>query len=84
MSNRNIAKLAVGTLLAVAGLSAAPAWAKKSCDELKSEIDAKLVAKGVTRYTLEIVPAAQVEDSAKTVGTCDGGAQKIVYQRGKS
>lgn len=29
-----------------------------SCDSLKAEIDAKLKAKGVTTYTLEIVPVA--------------------------
>ncbi len=30
-----------------------------SCDDLKSQIDAKLQAKGVTSYSLEIVPVAQ-------------------------
>jgi len=30
-----------------------------SCDDLKSQIDAKLQAKGVTSYTLTIVPVAQ-------------------------
>ena len=30
-----------------------------SCDDLKSQIDAKLQAKGVTSYTLAIVPVAQ-------------------------
>ena len=59
-----------------------PAYAMKACDELKSEIDAKLKAKGVKSYSLEIVPNAQVKDQ-KVVGTCDGGSRKIVYKRGE-
>ena len=59
-----------------------PAFAMKACDELKSEIDAKLKAKGVKSYSLEIVPNAQVKDQ-KVVGTCDGGTKKIVYKRGE-
>lgn len=35
-----------------------------SCDKLKSEIDAKLQAKGITSYTLEIVPAASAPAAA--------------------
>ena len=59
-----------------------PAWAqKKPCEELKGEIEAKLKAKGVTKYELDIVAAADTKD-AKVVGTCDGGAKKIVYKRG--
>lgn len=59
-----------------------PAYAMKACDELKSEIDAKLKAKGVKSYSLEIVPNEQVKDQ-KVVGTCDGGTKKIVYKRGE-
>lgn len=33
--------------------------AMASCDDLKSQIDAKLQAKGVVSYTLDIVPVAQ-------------------------
>ncbi len=54
---------------------------KKSCDELKGEIEAKLKEKGVTGYTLDIVASADVKD-AKVVGSCDGGTKKIVYKRG--
>ncbi len=63
-------------------LIATPAFAMKACDELKSEIDAKLKAKGVKSYSLEIVPNEQVKDE-KVVGTCDGGTKKIVYKRGE-
>jgi hypothetical protein len=62
---------------------AAPAFARKSCDELKSEIDAKLQAKGVKGYTLEIKPNDEAKDlkEGKIVGSCDGGTKKIVYTR---
>ncbi|MBA3031340.1 MAG: DUF1161 domain-containing protein [Desulfobacteraceae bacterium] len=60
-----------------------PAFAEiKSCDELKAEIDAKLKAKGVIGYTLEILPADQVTDQ-KIVGSCSGGTMKITYSRSK-
>ncbi len=52
----------------------------KPCEELKSEIEAKLKAKGVTGYTLEIIPADQVKDQ-KIIGTCEGGTKKISYIR---
>ena len=58
---------------------AAPAFAK-SCDEVKAEIAAKLDAKGVVGYTMEAVPMDQ-PDERKQVGTCEGGAKKILYSR---
>lgn len=58
------------------------AWAqKKPCEELKSEIEAKLKAKGVEKYTLDIVAAEEAKD-AKVVGSCEGGTKRIVYKRG--
>jgi hypothetical protein len=59
-----------------------PAMAQvKPCEELKSEIDAKLKEKGVQNFTLEIVPADQT-GSKTVVGSCNGGKDKIVYTRG--
>lgn len=68
-----------------------------SCDELKAQIDAKLQAKGVTSYSLEIVPVAQPaaattaasgaaaapakETEGKVVGTCEGDTKQIIYKR---
>jgi hypothetical protein len=69
-------------LLAALMLAASPALARKDCEELKSEIDAKIKANGVSAYTLEIVPNDQVKDGDKVVGSCDGGTKKIVYKRG--
>ena len=72
-------KLIVAVILL---MIATPAFAMKACEELKSEIDAKLKAKGVKSYSLEIVPNDQVKDG-KVVGSCDGGTKKIVYKRGE-
>ncbi len=66
-------------LMAVAMLSA-PAFAAKSCDELKAEIAKKMDANGVKDYSLDAVATADVGDK-KVVGGCDGGSKKIVYTR---
>jgi len=65
-------------------LIAAPALAQVNpCEELKSEIDAKIKANGVQVFTLEVVPNADVkEGEGKVVGSCDGSTHKIVYKRG--
>jgi hypothetical protein len=70
-------------LATVVLLLAAPAYgAGKPCEELKSEIDAKLKEKKVEGYTLEVVASGDVKDQ-KVVGTCEAGAKKIVYTREK-
>jgi hypothetical protein len=75
-------KLTRFILVTAALLICAPAFSQiKPCEELKSEIDAKLQAKGVTNFTLEIVPADQIKDQ-KVIGSCDGGKNKITYTRG--
>jgi hypothetical protein len=66
--------------LLLASACTAPAFAAKSCEELKTEIAAKIEAKGVKSYMLEIVPNDKVGD-AKVVGSCDGGTKKIIYTR---
>jgi hypothetical protein len=55
--------------------------AAKPCEDLKGEIAAKIEANGVTSYTLTVVPNDQVGD-LNVVGSCDGGTNKIVYERG--
>lgn len=64
-------------LMALAGTALA---AGKPCEELKSEIAAKLDAKGVSGYSLEIVDKGAAADG-KVVGTCEGGTKEIVYKR---
>ena len=69
-------------LLATAlALAATPALARKSCEELKGEIEAKLKAKGVKSWTIDIV-AKDEQKEGRVVGTCDGGTKKLVYRRG--
>jgi len=66
----------------VLALVASPAFAQvKSCEELKSEIEAKIKNNGVKEFTLTIAEKAAPEDG-KVVGTCEGGAKKIIYKRG--
>jgi hypothetical protein len=73
-------KLIVAVVLALG--VAGSAWAqRKDCGELKSEIEAKIKKNGVDKFSLDVVDAnAQAE--GKVVGTCDGGAKKIVYKKG--
>ena len=65
---------------AVLLLSLGLAHAAKPCEELKTEIAAKLDAKGVQGYALEVVASDKAGD-AKVVGSCDGGASKITYTK---
>ncbi|WP_029922099.1 DUF1161 domain-containing protein [Nevskia soli] len=69
-------QLAIAALLF---LTTSAAWATP-CDSVKEQIDAKIKAKGVKTYTLDVVPAAEVKEQ-KVVGSCEGGAKKIVYKR---
>ncbi|SCY59320.1 MULTISPECIES: DUF1161 domain-containing protein [Pseudomonas] len=50
------------------------------CEELKSEIAAKLDAKGVSGYSLEIVDKGAAT-GGKVVGTCEGGTKEIIYKK---
>lgn len=69
------------TVLAVAlFLSTGSAWARKPCDELRQEIADRLDAKGVLHYELTVV-TRDAADTRKTVGTCNGGTERIVYER---
>ena len=65
-------------LLSLAGTAFA---AGKPCDELKSEIAAKIDANGVPQYSLEIVDKGTASDG-EVVGSCEGGTKDIVYKRG--
>lgn len=69
-------------LACLLALAATPALARKTCEELKGEIEEKLKAKGVKSWTIEIV-AKDEEKEGRVVGTCDGGTKKLVYRRGK-
>lgn len=69
-------------LVMLCGLASGAAMAApKPCEELKAEIEVKIQAAGVAAYTLEIVPASEVEDPNMVVGSCENGTRKILYQR---
>lgn len=60
-----------------------PLFAHASCDAVKSSIDAKIKANGVSNYSLDIVAADQADKSGgKVVGQCESN-KAIVYSRGK-
>lgn len=67
--------MAMGLLMLAGGAMAAG----KPCEELKAEIAAKLDAKGVSGYTLEIIDKG--DPAGKVVGSCEGGTKEIVYTR---
>jgi hypothetical protein len=73
-------------LLTVAAVLLVPACSyaqgPKACEDLKSEIAAKLDAKGVKGYSLDIVDKDKDVTDGKAVGTCEGGTKKIVYRKG--
>ncbi|HEK0906624.1 DUF1161 domain-containing protein [Pseudomonas parafulva] len=71
-----VAFAVLASLLTTSALAAV-----KPCEELKTEIEAKIQAAGVPSYTLEIVPNSEVSDQNMVVGTCDGGTKKIIYQK---
>lgn len=61
-------------------LASTPAFAAKSCEELKGEIAANVEANGVKKYALKIVATNQV-GKKQAVGSCAGGTKKVVYTR---
>lgn len=67
-------------VLVLASLLACPAAAATSCDALRDQIDAKISAAGVLRYSVTVVDA---EDgvAGRTVGSCGLGKKKIVYRQ---
>ena len=74
-----MSRIAIVLALALAAPSALAA--KLSCEQLKSQIRAKIEAKGVKKFSLEIVPRDRAAQG-KVVGSCDRGTKKIVYRRG--
>lgn len=68
-------------VLGLSSVMGSPAAAAgKTCEELKSDIEAGLRAKGVTVFALQIVDN-QAAEGLKVVGSCGGGTHKIIYMR---
>lgn len=76
-------KKAALSLVSLCLFTAASQAAIKDCDSLKQEIDAKLQAKGVSGYELNIVANdAELAPGVVVVGSCNGGQNKVTYFRG--
>jgi hypothetical protein len=75
----------IAAIAVAISIVSSPALAqRKPCEELLTEIEAKIKANGVKVFTLEIVPADQAKDKeGKVVGSCDGSTNRIVYKRGE-
>jgi hypothetical protein len=74
--------VAVAVAALAALLPAAGAHAQTSaCDRLKASL-AERISPGAGGYTLEAVPAGDaVPPGAKVIGTCEGGARRILLRR---
>lgn len=58
------------------------ARASTSCDMLKAKLGERIEAGGVRGYSLEAVPSrTPTPPGAKVIGTCEGGAMKMLYRR---
>ena len=69
------------TLLGAALALAGSAHAADNCEAIRVQIEARLQASGVARYSLTTIDSATHADG-KVVGSCDLGRKKIVYARG--
>ncbi|GLQ98136.1 DUF1161 domain-containing protein [Dyella mobilis] len=70
--------------IAALTLMSLPLLAHASCDSVKSSIDAKIKAAGVSNYSLDVVSADQADkNGGKVVGQCEGN-KSIVYTRGEA
>ena len=72
----NVRRFVGVALLMVAAIPTAAL--ARDCNEVKAEIDAKIKAKGVMNYVLQIVNGPDVKDG-QIVGNCELGAKRIVY-----
>ena len=58
-----------------------PAFAQAdTCDTLRDQVDARIRASGVSRFTVSVVDAGAAT-AGKVVGTCNIGKRKLVYLR---
>lgn len=67
----------IPAVLAVAGA----AHGAQSCDDLRTQIESKIAAAGVARFTVSVVDA-NAPASGQVVGSCELGSKKVVYEKG--
>lgn len=74
--------LTVGKSIAVAALLASgSAWsAVTPCQQIIDKVTAKLEHKGVTQYSLKIVPK-DYDTKLRVVGVCEGDKKKVIYKK---
>jgi hypothetical protein len=70
----------VAVMLCVANTAS---HAAANCDSVRSQIEDRVRASGVTSFTLSTVEA-DARVPGKVVGTCDLGTKKIIYVPSKS
>jgi hypothetical protein len=76
-------KSLLSLLPSLAGLlvAATPAaHAATGCEQLRSEVEGKIAAGGVTRFSVTVVDANAPVTSGKVVGSCELGSKKLVYE----
>ncbi len=66
---------AIATTVALLQASACHAF---SCDELRSDVEARIRAAGVTAFSVSVADAS-APSTGRVVGTCDRGAKKLLY-----
>lgn len=63
-----------------AAASAAATAAGENCDVLRDQIESRIAAAGVARFSVRTVDADAPVDTGRVVGTCGRGSRKIVYE----
>ena len=72
-------KLLTAVVTGLSLLASSGAWA--GCDDVKKQIEEKIKARGVDKFTLTIVDkGAQID--GKVVGNCENETKLIVYKKG--
>ncbi len=71
---------AIATTVALLQASACHAF---SCDELRTGVEARIRAAGVTAFSVSVADAG-APSTGRVVGTCDRGAKKLLYTPAES
>ncbi|QNK65408.1 DUF1161 domain-containing protein [Variovorax sp. PAMC26660] len=70
-----------GLLIAVAlAALAGAAHSAENCEDLRARIESSIAAAGVTRFTVTVVDA-NASANGQTVGSCELGSKKVMYER---
>jgi hypothetical protein len=67
-------------LISMALAFAGAAHGAENCEALRTQIESKIAASGVTRFSVTTIDA-NAQPPGQVVGTCELGSKKIIYQR---